>query len=117
MVLTLGVTVFAAKQNEWDITLTNFMGLNESDILQLEGGEVIIDKVVTSTWVDYAEDEKGEEKQISITGITSIGDKNSAYLRVNTDYELPESFDEKTDYNFCNADDLRSCFPFRLQKR
>ena len=98
LVLTLGLTVFAAKQNEWDITLINFMGLNESHVLQLEGGEVVIDKTVTSTWKDYVRNPEGEESQISITGITSIGDKNSAYLRVNTDYELPEEFDEKTDY-------------------
>lgn len=98
LVLTLGFTVFAAKQNEWDITLINFMGLNEAHVLQLEGGEVVIDKTITSTWEDYAQNLKGEEVQISITKITSIGDKNSAYLRINTDYELPADFDEKTDY-------------------
>jgi len=98
LILILGMTAFAARQNEWDITLMNFMGLNENSVLQLEGGEVVIEEVTTSTWTDYAEDKDGEEKQISITGITSIGDKNSAYLRVNTDYVLPEEFDETTDY-------------------
>lgn len=98
LVLVLGVTVFAARQNEWDITLMNFMGINETSALQLEGGEVIINEATTSTWTDYAENKSGTKKQISITEITSIGDKNSAYLRINTDYELPESFDEKTDY-------------------
>ena len=98
LVLTLGLTVFAAKQNEWDITLINFMGLNDSDTLQLEGGEVIINEKTTSTWTDYAKESEGEKKQISIVQITSIGDKNSAYLRIDTDYELPEDFNEKTDY-------------------
>lgn len=98
LVLMLGLTVFAAKQNEWDITLIQFMGLNESHVLQLEGGEVVIDKTTTTTWKDYARNPEGEESRISITGITSIGDKNSAYLKVNTDYELPEEFDETTDY-------------------
>lgn len=98
LILALGLTAFAAKQNEWDITLINFMGLNDTDVLQLEGGEVLINEKATSTWLDYAKTPKGEEKEISITGITSIGDCNSAYLRVNTDYKLPESFDETTDY-------------------
>ena len=85
LVLTLGLTVFAAKKNEWDIVLIQFMGLSESDQLQLEGGEVVINKRTTSTWVDYAQNPAGKEKAISITGITSIGDRNSAYLKVSTD--------------------------------
>ena len=98
LILTLGLTVYAAKQNEWSVALTNFMGINESDTLQLEGGEVVINKKTTSTWTDYAKKPLGEEKQISITQMTSIGDKNSAYLRINTNYELPIDFNEKTDY-------------------
>jgi len=98
LLLALGLTVTAAKENEWDITLINFMGLNASDVLQLDDGEVVINETSTSTCTDYANNFAGEEKQVSITGITSIGDKNSAYLRVNTDYKLPENFDETADY-------------------
>lgn len=98
LILALGLTVFAAKEKELDITLMNFMGLNDANVLQLEGGEVIISEKTTSMWLDYAKNPKGEEKEISITRITSIGDRNSAYLRVNTDYNLPDGFDETTDY-------------------
>ena len=98
LILTLGLTVFAATENEWDIRLIHFMGLNKSEVLQLDGGEVIIREKVSSNWRDYRKTPEGEEKTITITEITSIGDQNSAYIRVNTDYELPEKFDETTDY-------------------
>lgn len=98
LVLVLGLTSFAAKQNEWDIVLAEFMGMKEKDIHQLEGGEVIIDKTIISECIDYANTSRGEKKKVSITQITSVGDKNSAYLQVNTDYVLPEKFDESTDY-------------------
>lgn len=98
LVLILSLTVFATKKQEWDIALMNFMGLNSTDILQLEGGEVIINEKITSEWVNYSQNAKGEKKEFSITRITSIGDRNSAYLKINTDYELPKEFDEKTDY-------------------
>lgn len=98
IVLSLGLTAFATKQNEWDLTLIQFMGLNDAKTLQLDGGEVVIDIEETNVWTDYKENQKGEQKKYSITGITSIGDRNSAYLKVSTDYELPEEFDETTDY-------------------
>lgn len=98
LILVFGITAFAAKQNEWDIVLSNFMGLNDPSALQLDGGEVVIDKKITSSCTDYANNSAGERKNISITGITSIGDRNSAYLRINTDYDLPQDFDETTDY-------------------
>jgi len=98
LVLIFGLTAFAAKENEWDITLINFMGLNSSDVLQLEGGEVVINERTTSRWIDYSRNEKGEGKELSITEITSIGDRNSAYIRVKTDYEIPDDFNKKTDY-------------------
>lgn len=98
LILSLGLTAFAAKQKEWDLALIEFMGLNDPSTLQLDGGEVLINIEETSIWTDYKDNQKGEEKKFSITGITSIGDKNSAYLKVDTDYNLPEEFDETTDY-------------------
>jgi len=98
LILALGLTTFAAKENEWDMKLVQFMGLSDGKSLQLEGGEVILNVKETSTWKDYAENPEGIKRAFSITGITSIGDKNSAYLKVNTDYVLPKGFDETTDY-------------------
>lgn len=97
-VLMFGVTVFATKENEWDIALRNFMGLNHSDVLQLDGGEVVINERTTSEWIDYSRNKRGKKKELSITEITSVGDQNSAYIHLKTDYEIPDHFDEKTDY-------------------
>ena len=85
LVLLISLTAVAATENEWDIALMNFMGLNDPSTLQLESGEVEID----------ATDSSGG---LTITKITSIGDKNSAYIRIDTDYKIPEDFDETTDY-------------------
>ena len=85
LVLVFGLTAFAAEKYEWDVALTNFMGLNDPSTLQLESGEVKIDATSKSGGV-------------SITEITSLGDKNTAYIRIDTDYELPSDFDETTDY-------------------
>ena len=98
LILSLGITAFAAKQKEWDLALIEFMGLNDSSTLQLEGGEVLINIEETSMWTDYKENPEGKQKEFSITEITSIGDQNSAYLRVTTDYDLPEELNEITDY-------------------
>lgn len=84
-VLVLGLGLTSAAKNEWDISLLNFMGLSEADTLQLEGGEVQIDKTSTSNG-------------ITVTATTSIGDKNSAYIRIETDYVLPDTFNLETDY-------------------
>lgn len=84
-ILLISVTAAAATENEWDITITNFMGLNDPSTLQLESGEVDIRTSASSSG-------------LTITKITSIGDKNTAYIRMDTDYKLPENFDETTDY-------------------
>ena len=84
-VLVLGLGLTSAAKNEWDISLLNFMGLSEADTLQLEGGEVQIDKSSSSNG-------------ITVTATTSIGDKNSAYVRIETDYVLPDTFNFETDY-------------------
>ncbi len=84
-ILLISVTAVAATENEWDIAITNFMGLNDPSTLQLESGEVEINATAYSNG-------------LSITKITSIGDKNSAYIRMDTDFKLPEDFDETTDY-------------------
>lgn len=84
-ILLISITTVAATENEWDIAITNFMGLNDPSTLQLESGEVEIKASASSNG-------------LTITKITSIGDKNTAYIRMDTDYKLPEDFDETTDY-------------------
>ena len=84
-VLTLGITVFAATGSEWDIVLTNFMGLNDPSTLQLKSGEVQIHATASSNGLE-------------ITNITSIGDKNTTYIRIDTNYELPKDFNPDKDY-------------------
>ena len=83
--LLISITSVAASENEWDIAITNFMGLNDPSTLQLESGEVEIKTSASSNG-------------LTITKITSIGDKNTAYIRMDTDFKLPEDFDETTDY-------------------
>ena len=85
LILLIGLTAVAATENEWDIAITNFMELNDPSTLQLESGEVEINTSVSSGG-------------LTITKITSIGDKNSAYIRMDTDYKLPADFDETRDY-------------------
>ena len=84
-VLTLGITVFATTGSEWDIVLTNFMGLNDPSTLQLKSGEVQIHATASSNGLE-------------ITNVTSIGDKNTTYIRIDTNYELPEDFNPDKDY-------------------
>lgn len=84
-ILLLSITAIAATENEWDIAITNFMGLNDPSTLQLESGEVEIKATAYSNG-------------LAITNITSIGDKNSAYIRMDTNYKLPANFDETKDY-------------------
>ncbi len=96
MLMLLGVTAFAVKEKEWDIAIINYMGLNESDIYQLASGEVIINEIPKPI---------GEEG-IGIREITSLGDDNCAYIRINTNLKLPEGFDEKTDYILPENDEL-----------
>lgn len=85
LILLIGLTAVAATENEWDIAITNFMGLNDPSTLQLESGEVKINATAS-------------DNGLTITDITSIGDKNSAYIRIDTDYKLPDDFDEAKDY-------------------
>ncbi len=98
-VLTLGMGLsVAAKEQEWDITLLNFMGISDANTLQLETGEVQIDQGQTSLCVDFGRNPGGEEREVEIKAVTSIGDRNEVYIRIETDYEVPKNFDPQTDY-------------------
>lgn len=98
LTLALGLTVMAAGEREWDIALINFMGLSDANTMQLDSGMVEINQAQTSSCTDYQEVETGEIREVTMTAVSSIGDKNEVYVRIETDYELPEGFDEETDY-------------------
>jgi archaellum component FlaF (FlaF/FlaG flagellin family) len=83
--LLFGMTAYGAEKNEWDIAIVNYMGINNADTAQLEGGEVEIGASDSSNGVTFQ-------------AVTSVGDKNSTYIRIDTDYRLPVSFNQKTDY-------------------
>lgn len=98
LVFALGLTSVAAVEQEWDIVLTEFMGISDANTLQLESGEVQIEQSSTSSCVDYGTTTNGETKDVTMRAVSSIGDKNEVYIRIETDYELPEYFDSETDY-------------------
>jgi len=83
--LLLGMSALAARDNEWDIVILNYMGISDADTKQLEDGAVTIDATV-------------KDNGITMKAVSSVGDKNSAYIRIDTDYKLPASFQKETDY-------------------
>ncbi len=98
LTIALGLTVMAAGEREWDIALVNFMGLSDANTLQLDSGMVEINQGQTSICADYRNEDAGETKEVTMTAVSSIGDKNEVYVRIETDYELPETFNEESDY-------------------
>lgn len=98
LTLALGLTVMAAGEREWDIALVNFMGLSDANTMQLDSGMVEINQAQTSICTDYQDVETGEIREVTMTAVSSIGDKNEVYVRIETDYELPDGFIEETDY-------------------
>ncbi len=98
LTLALGLTVMAAGEREWDIALINFMGLSDANTLQLDSGMVEINQAQTVLCTDYQKVESGEAKEVTMMAVSSVGDKNEVYVRIETDYEMPDGFNEKTDY-------------------
>ncbi len=98
MLLGLCLTALASSNPDWDIELLTFMGLDKSETFQLESGEVKIQVYDSFTATEYDAEGNPSEKEVKIMAVSSIGDKNSACIRIETDYELPEELDETTDY-------------------
>jgi len=86
----MGVTVYAAEKNEWDIAIVNYMGISNANTVQLADGVVEIGASALSNGV-------------TMKAVTSVGDKNSAYIRIDTDYKLPDTFNEEKDYILTNG--------------
>ena len=85
LLMGLCLSVFASTNPDWDVEILQFMGLDGSETFQLDSGEVEIH--VYDVW-----------DEIKIMAVSSIGDRNSVCIRIETDYELPEGFHEETDY-------------------
>lgn len=104
LVLALGVmAVSAAVRHDWDRAILDFMGIRDADTTQLEDGTVLIGESDTCSGRDRL---TGEQKEITFIASSSIGDKNAAYIRIDTDYEVPEDFDPETDYFMAEDFDL-----------
>lgn len=104
LVLALGVmAVSAAVRHDWDRAILDFMGIRDADTTQLEDGTVLIGESDTCSGRDLL---TGEQKEITFIASSSIGDKNAAYIRIDTDYEVPEDFDLETDYFMTEDFDL-----------
>lgn len=96
LIMALGLTVSAARENEWDIALINFMGISNANTLQMENGVVEINQGQKVMCVDYGQ--QGQNREVEMRAVSSIGDKNEVYVRIETDYVLPEDFNPETDY-------------------
>ena len=113
LVLALGGNVYvgipcagavaAAVRHARDRAILDFMGIRDADTTQLEDGTVQIGESDTCSGRDLL---TGEQKEITFTASSSIGDKNAAYIRIDTDYEVPEDFDPETDYFMAEDFDL-----------
>lgn len=96
------ISVGAAKSDDWNWALLQRAGVTEAeaiDTIQLDNGYVMIDASDTSTGTDYLAKEGGVPKDVTLTVTESFGDNNNVYVRIETDYELPEGF-EVDKYNY-----------------
>lgn len=86
--LLFGMAAFAANDGQWDIRLMEFWHL--TDTTYLEGGNVLIDKSSTSN-------------DMTVTALSSIGDKNNVSILLETDYTYDnrlKNSHEETDFYF-----------------
>ena len=98
LLMGFGVVASAAHSNDWDIALMEFMGIDNADTLQWSDGTVQIQASSVCSGTDYAQDSSGKIHPLKITATSSIGDKNAAYIRLDTNYTLPKNFDPERDY-------------------
>lgn len=83
--LFLGVTGYASERNNWDDAILKYMGISNADVVKLK--DSVVDIGASST-----------NHGVTMTAVSSIGDKNSSYIRIDTNYKLPVDFNSKTDY-------------------
>lgn len=99
-VLLLGLCLgtFAGREDNWDESMLEFIGLGKEDHLELESGEVKLEAYDVSWAREYKDAELTAEKVVRMQVETSVGDKNSACVRIGTDYDVPDDFDAERDY-------------------
>lgn len=86
--LLFGMAASAANDGQWDIRLMEFWNL--TDTTYLEGGNVLIDKSSTSNGM-------------TVTALSSIGDKNNVSILLETDYTCNDQWKDshaKNDFYF-----------------
>ena len=98
LLMAFGVVASAARSNDWDIALMEFMGIDNADTLQWSDGTVQIQASSVCSGTDYAQNPAGKIQPLKIAATSSIGDKNATYIRLDTNYTLPENFDPEHDY-------------------
>ncbi len=97
MAAGMAVGVVAENRNDVNVALMHFMGL-DGGAAQLEDGTVKWEMNVPCDGVDYLQKKEGIAKTCTFTSAESIGDEQAVYVRLNTDYDVPEDFNEQTDY-------------------
>lgn len=99
-VLLLGLCLgtFARREENWDQNMLEFIGLGKEDHLELESGEVKLEVYDVSWAKEYKDAKQTAEKVVRMQAETSLGDKNSACVRIGTDYDVPDDFDAEKDY-------------------
>ena len=72
-VLTFSILTAFAWENEWDILLGQYVGLEPEAAVQVAGGSISIE-------------ESDTQSGMTVTAVSAIGDQNSQYIRIDTDY-------------------------------
>lgn len=90
LILAFGLTCTATKK-DWDSSLFEHLGISASERGKLKNNDVQTKPSDTCSGV-------------TLTAVSSIGDRNIGYIRINTDYEIPDNFDPET--NFITFDEI-----------
>lgn len=103
--LILTACTYGAGQLDLDVALANHIGIKTEESAKLGGGLVEINESRTIAAVNGL---TGETEDVTLTVTESVGDKNNAYIKVETNIKLPEgctqnSDDENPDYVTFNS--------------
>lgn len=91
-VLAAGTLSVGAATGFFDGNMKESMGIDQEDAY-LTAKTIEMNESDTCTGVDYSVNASGEKKDVTMTVAKTIGDETTAYILIETDYELPEGFD------------------------
>lgn len=97
-VLAVGSLSVSASTGVFDELLTKFMGISEEDLSEIQVAKENAIASDTAECFDYKDNQKGIKDEVTATVSELVGDSNSAYFRVDFDYELPDDFDPEKDW-------------------